>query len=56
MKFGLKRKHVYILLLNGKVQNYDKYSVSNMGNVRNDKFNRILKPGIDTNGYYAVNL
>jgi hypothetical protein len=36
-----------------KIANYN-YSVSNMGNVRNDKTNRILKPGIDGNGYYYV--
>ncbi len=33
---------------------YKKYEVSNFGNVRNIKFNRILKPGVDTNGYYIV--
>ena len=38
-----------------KIQNYN-YSISNMGNVRNDRTNRILQPGIDTNGYYQVNL
>ena len=27
-----------------------------MGNVRNDKTNRILKPGIGKNGYCYVNL
>jgi hypothetical protein len=38
-----------------KVPNYE-YSVSNMGNVRNDKTNRILQPGINSRGYYNVNL
>jgi hypothetical protein len=38
-----------------KIQNYD-YSVSNLGNVRNDVTNRILQPGINSNGYYNVTL
>jgi hypothetical protein len=36
-----------------KIATY-KYSISNLGNVRNDMTNRILKPGIDGNGYYVV--
>ena len=39
-----------------KIQNYN-YSVSNLGNVRNDKFNRILTNVIDSSsGYYVVSL
>lgn len=37
-----------------KVKGYEKYSVSNMGNVRNDKTGRILKPHISTCGYHQI--
>ena len=36
-----------------KIQNYN-YSISNLGNVRNDKSNRILKQFINPNGYKVV--
>jgi len=39
-----------------KIDGYDNYSVSNLGNVRNDMTNRILKAIIDVHGYYTVNL
>jgi hypothetical protein len=39
-----------------KIQNYNNYSISNMGNVRNDRTNRILQPEINNKGYYTVNL
>ena len=39
-----------------KIANYENYSVSNLGNVRNDKFNRILKRGTNPEGYHYVNL
>lgn len=32
------------------------YSISNFGNVRNDKTGRILKPGFQTSGYLQVHL
>ena len=35
-----------------KIANYDIYSVSNLGNVRNDRTNRILKTEIKINGNY----
>ena len=35
---------------------YENYKVSNFGNVKNIKFNRMLKPQIDGHGYYHVNL
>ena len=37
------------------IANYDNYSISSFGRVRNDKTNRILKPGTDGSGYYYVN-
>ena len=37
-----------------KIDGYPNYSVSTFGRVRNDKFNRILKPGTDKDGYYVV--
>lgn len=37
-----------------KINGYDNYSVSNMGNVRNDKTGRVLKGSKDTNGYIYV--
>ena len=39
-----------------KLEDFDNYSVSSFGRVRNDITKRILKPGINTNGYYIVNL
>ena len=36
-----------------KIANYE-YSVSNLGNVRIDMTNNILKPGINSHGYYYV--
>ena len=38
------------------VKDFENYSVSSFGNVRNDKFNRILKPGKNADGYYQVSL
>lgn len=38
------------------IKNYENYEVSNLGNVRNTKFNnRLLKPSI-INGYYRIRL
>ena len=37
-----------------KIKGFEKYSVSNMGNVRNDKTGRILKPHISTSGYHQI--
>ena len=39
-----------------KIDDYENYEVSNLGNVKNTKTNRILKPGKDTNGYYFIGL
>ena len=38
------------------IKNYDNYSISSFGRIRNDKFNRILKPQKNANGYYFVRL
>ena len=37
------------------IEGFENYSVSDLGNVRNDKTGRILK-GVDTNGYLRVDL
>ena len=42
--------------LNGIVENGENYSVSNLGNVRNDKFSKILKHRILKNGYHQIGL
>ena len=39
-----------------KIDDYDNYSVSSMGNVRNDETMRILKGGKGVNGYLTVSL
>jgi hypothetical protein len=39
-----------------KIEEYDNYSVSDFGNVRNDKTGRILKPTMNKCGYYLLNL
>jgi hypothetical protein len=39
-----------------QIEGYDNYSVSNMGNVRNDKTGRIRKPTTDRDGYLYVDL
>ena len=33
-----------------KIDSYDNYSISNLGNARNDKTGRIMKPQKDTGG------
>jgi hypothetical protein len=38
------------------INGFENYSISNFGNVRNDKTGRILKPSIDSHGYYKVDL
>ena len=39
-----------------KIEDYENYSVSSFGRVRNDMTKLILKPGTDYAGYYIVNL
>lgn len=39
-----------------KVTNFEKYSVSNLGNVRNDETGRLLKLHPNEKGYYYVRL
>ena len=39
-----------------KIAGYENYSVSNLGNVRNDKTGKILKPRLNGRGYYHVSL
>ncbi len=39
-----------------KIQGYNNYSVSNLGNVRNDKTGRLLKATNNSHGYYFVEL
>lgn len=39
-----------------KVKDYDNYSVSTFGRVRNDNTNRMLRQRLDTDGYCLVNL
>lgn len=40
-----------------KIRGYgDKYSVSNLGNIRNDMNNKVLAPGVASNGYLTVSL
>lgn len=38
-----------------EITNYSNYSVSNKGNIQNNKTQRILRPTL-RNGYYAVSL
>ena len=38
------------------IKGFENYEVSYLGNVRNIKTGRILKPGIDGHGYYKVSL
>jgi len=38
-----------------KIEGYN-YSINILGDVRNDKTNKILKKWIDTNGYYRINI
>jgi len=37
-----------------RIKNYEDYSVSNYGRIRNDKTGRILKPGKNSCGYFLV--
>lgn len=35
---------------------YKNYAISNMGNIKNEKTGRILKPFLSSGGYYQINL
>ena len=39
-----------------RIDGYDNYSISNYGNVKNSKTNRIMKPGNNKQGYKLINL
>jgi hypothetical protein len=39
-----------------RIDEFDNYSISNHGNVRNDTTNRILKPSKNSDGYHNINL
>ena len=39
-----------------KIKDFDNYEISNFGNVKNSITGKILKPGIDGNGYYKIHL
>ena len=39
-----------------KIEEFENYSISNLGNVRNDLTGRILIPHLNTNGYMALTL
>ncbi len=38
------------------IKDFENYSVSNLGRVKNNATDRILKPGINCHGYYHVSL
>ena len=38
------------------IKGFENYSVSNFGNVKNNKTGKVLKPGINSHGYYIVSL
>ena len=38
------------------INGYENYEISDHGNVKNIKTNKMLKPRNDGNGYYKVNL
>ena len=38
------------------IKGFENYSVSNLGNIKNIKTDRVLKPGINSKGYYTVSL
>lgn len=39
-----------------QIEEYDNYTISSLGNVKNNKTGKILKPSFDTHGYYFINL
>lgn len=39
-----------------KIEDYDKYSISNFGRVRNDTTGKILKNNLHPSGYHLVSL
>ncbi len=47
----MKAKEIWLT-----IKHNDNYEVSNIGNVRNKKTKRILKPAISNKGYYLVSL
>ena len=38
------------------IKDYDNYSVSNLGNIKNNKTGKIMKLSMDGKGYYKINL
>jgi hypothetical protein len=38
------------------INNYEDYSISNFGQVKSNRFNRILRPGMNGSGYFYVNI
>jgi hypothetical protein len=49
-------QNIILLEIYAMISDYPNYAVSSYGNVLNIKTGRMLKPGIDGNGYYYVNL
>jgi hypothetical protein len=39
-----------------QIEGFSNYSISNLGNIRNNKKGNLLKPSIDGKGYYVVRL
>ena len=51
------KKIYYIIVMKDEfrvIKDFENYEVSNFGNVKNIKTERILKPGINRDGYYHV--
>ena len=38
------------------IKDFENYSISNLGRLRNNKTDKILKPQLNTHGYYFVTL
>ena len=57
MRFEYGR-HFYFMETWKKIKSYQDYEVSNLGNVKSLKFNtsKILKPTLNSNGYYIISL
>ena len=39
-----------------EIEGFDNYQISNLGRVKNIKFDRLVKPLLDNRGYIMVNL
>jgi hypothetical protein len=51
-----KKDEIFKIIINSNYGNFENYSVSNYGRIKNNKTNKILKPNITDEGYMNISL